>query len=159
LAFTYEEREALIRSKNPAWLYLLALVLPLTSGCIGAQLKFRTVIDKTSPGAGGWQETCLEANVQNMTTGDIYLCSVGIGMPIETGANGYIAPWYAAEIAADCVNEAAERAIRPAPPSTPAALACMDFKNQLSAILNKAVYGSRVNLGCNPGIPVTRVNF
>jgi hypothetical protein len=80
-------------------------------------------------------------------------------MPIETGANGYIPPWYAAELAADCVNEAAERAIRPAPPSTPAAIACMDFKNQLSVILNKVVYGSRVNLGCNPGIPVTRVNF
>lgn len=147
------------RSRNPAWLCLLALPLLLTSGCIGAQLKFRTVVEKTSPGAGGWQETCLEANVQNMTTGDTYLCSLGIGMPVETGANGYIPSWYAAELAADCVNEAAERAIRPAPPSTPAAIACMDFKNQLNVILNKVVYGSRVNLGCNPGIPVTRVNF
>lgn len=147
------------KSKNLSWLCLLTLAPSLTAGCIGAQLKFRTVVEKTSPGAGGWQETCLEALVQNMTTGDAHLCVVGIGMPVETSANGYIASWYAAELAADCVNEAAERAIRPAPPSTPSALACMDFKNLLHAILNKAVYGSRANFGCNPGIPVTRVNF
>lgn len=126
---------------------------------MGAQLKFRTVVERKEPGPGGWQETCLEANVQNMTTGDSHLCVVGIGMPIETRVNGYIAPWYAAEVAADCINEAAERAIRPAPPSTPAAIACMSFKDSLNEILNEQVYGSRANLGCNAGIPVTRVNF
>jgi len=137
----------------------LAVTVSVLSGCIGAQLRFRTVVAKTESGADGWQETCLEANVQNMTTGDTYLCAVNIGMPIENQQNGYIAPWYAAEIAEDCVNEAAERAIRPAPPSTPSALACTNFKETLDKLLRMKVQGSRANLRCNPGVPVTRVNF
>jgi hypothetical protein len=137
----------------------LAVALSMLSGCIGAQLRFRTVVAKTESGADGWQETCLEANVQNMTTGDTHLCSVNIGMPIETKMNGYIAPWYAAEIAEDCINEAAELAIRPAPPSTPSALACTNFKEMLDRLLSMKVQGARTKLRCNPGIPVTRVNF
>lgn len=137
----------------------LAVAIPMLSGCIGAQLRFRTVVEKTRSGSDGWQETCLEANVQNMTTRDTYLCSVNIGMPIENRMNGYIAPWYAAEIAEDCVNEAAQLAIRPASPSTPSALACMNFRSTLLALLSKKVKGSRVNPQCTAGIPVTRVNF
>jgi len=137
----------------------LVATVSVLSGCIGAQLKFRTVVEKTRSGSDGWQETCLEANVQNMTTGDTYLCAVNIGMPIENRQNGYIAPWYAAEIAEDCVNEAAERAIRPAPPSTPSALACMNFRGMLTTLLNERVPGSRVKPLCTAGVPVTRVNF
>jgi hypothetical protein len=137
----------------------LAVTMSMLSGCIGAQLRFRTIVEKTRSGSDGWQETCLEANVQNMTTGDTHLCSVNIGMPIENQMNGYIAPWYAAEIAEDCVNAAAERAIRPAPPSTPSALACMNFRATLLAVLNERVKGSRVTSRCTAGIPVTRVNF
>jgi hypothetical protein len=140
------------------WLRLMALVLPLVTGC-GAQLKFVTVVAKTKPGPGGWQETCLEANVQNMTTGDSAVCPVTIGMPIETEANGYIGSWWAAEIAADCINEASELVIRPAPPESPSALVCMHFVDTVHEILNKRVVGSRVTQKCKPGIPVTRVGF
>ena len=137
----------------------LAVAISMLSGCIGAQLRFRTVVAKSGSGSGGWQETCLEANVQNMTTGDTYLCSVNIGMPIESQKNGYIAPWYAAELAEDCVNEAAERAIRPAPPSTPSALACMNFRGMLTTLLSERVPSSRVTSRCTAGVPVTRINF
>ena len=137
----------------------LAVTISMLSGCIGAQLRFRTIVAKTESGADGWQETCLEANVQNMTTGDTHLCSVNIGMPIENRVNGYIAPWYASEIAEDCVNAAAERAIQPAPPSTPSALACMNFKGMLTTLLSERVPGSRVKSLCTAGVPVTRVNF
>jgi len=137
----------------------LAVMISMLSGCIGAQLRFRTVVEKTRYGSDGWQETCLEANVQNMTTGDTYLCSVNIGMPIENQKNGYIAPWYAAELAEECVNEAAERAIRPAPPSTPSALACMSFRGMLTTLMRERVPGSRVTPQCTAGVPVTRINF
>jgi hypothetical protein len=120
-------------------LRLIALLLPLASGC-GAQLKFVTVVPKTLPGAGGWQETCLEANVQNMTTGDSAVCPVTIGMPIETEANGYIGSWWA-------------------PPESPSTLVCMNFVETVHEILNRSVLGSRAKRGCNPGIPVTRVGF
>lgn len=31
---------------------LIALALPILSGCIGTQLKFKTVVEKTGPGSG-----------------------------------------------------------------------------------------------------------
>lgn len=145
-------------SKPLAWLRWSVLVLPLVSGC-GAQLKFVTVVPRTGSGPGGWQAACLEANVQNMTTGDSFVCSLNIEMPIETRVNGYIAPWEAAEIAAECINKASELVIRPAPPETPSALVCRNFKDTFLAILKESVRGSRVDLGCKPGIPVTRVGF
>lgn len=82
-----------------------------------------------------------------------------VTIPVESRTTGYIAPWYAAEIAEDCVNAAAERAIQPAPPSTPSALACMNFKGMLTTLLSERVPGSRVKSLCTAGVPVTRVNF
>jgi hypothetical protein len=139
--------------------YLLALVLPVMSGCSGAQLKFYTVIEKTGPGPGGWQEACIEARIENMTTRDSQVCTVGIGMPIETRENGHIAPWEAEEIATECINKASNSVIRPAPPESPSALVCMNFKDTFSQLLNERVLGSRVNLGCRKGIPPTRFGF
>jgi hypothetical protein len=138
---------------------LSALVLCTTAGCIGAQLKFRTVIEKSAPGAGGWQETCLEANVQNMTTGDVHLCVVGIGMPVETELNGYISPWDAAEVATDCINEATALAIQPAPPDVPSALACTNFRDTVHRLLREKVVGSRVKPVCRKDVPTTRIGF
>ena len=139
-------------------LWLMALLLSLASGC-GAQLKFVTVVAKPESGAGGWQESCLEANVQNMSTGDSSVCALNIGMPIETKENGYIGSWAAAEIAADCINRAADLIIRPAPPENPSALVCLNFKDTFLKLLKESVLGSRVDIGCEPGIPVTRVGF
>lgn len=140
------------------WLRLSMLVLPFLLGC-GAQLKFATVLPRDGSGQSGWQAACLEANVQNMTTGDSSVCALTIGMPVETLANGYIASWEAAEIAAECINEASDLVIRPAPPESPSALVCRNFKDTLLGILKETVRGSRVELGCKPGIPVTRVGF
>lgn len=145
-------------SKPLVWLRLVALTLPLLTGC-GTQLKFVTVVPGDGSGPSGWQAACLEANVQNMTTGDSSVCSLGIEMPVETLANGYIAPWEAAEIAAECINEASELVIRPAPPESPSALVCRNFKDTFLELLKKSVRGSRVEIGCKPGIPVTRVGF
>lgn len=142
-----------------ARLCLIALVLSIMPGCIGAQLKFYPVIKKTEPGPGGWQEACLEARIENMTTRDSHVCTVGIGMPMETRENGYIAPWVAEEIATECINRATELVIRPAPPESPSALVCLNFKDTFSRLLNERVLGSRVNLGCRKGIPPTRVGF
>jgi len=144
-------------SKPLVWLRLLFLVLPLL-GC-GTHLKFATVVPKDGSGESGWQAACLEANVQNMTTGDSSVCSLTIGMPVETRANGYIAPWEAAEITAECINEAATLVIRPAPPDSPSALVCRNFKDTFYELLKKSVRGSRVEQGCISGIPVTRVGF
>jgi hypothetical protein len=138
---------------------LIALALPLLSGCIGTQLKFKTVVERTGQGPSGWQEACLEALFENMTTQDKHVCLVGIGMPMETRTEGYISPWDAGEIAAECINEASNRVVKPAPPSVPSALACSTFKDELSRILNERIYGSRVKLGCTVGIPHTRVGF
>ena len=87
------------------------------------------------------------------------MCTLNIEMPIETKANGYIAPWEAAEIAAECINKASELVIRPAPPESPSALVCRNFMDAFQTFLRESVRGSRVKQGCNSGIPVTRVGF
>lgn len=145
-------------SKPLVWLLLSASMLSLVLGC-GTQLKFVTVVPRDGTGPSGWQAACLEANVQNMTTGDSSVCALNIEMPIETLANGYIPSWEAAEIAAECINQASELVIRPAPPESPSALVCRSFKDTFQEILKKSVRGSRVEVGCKPGIPVTRVGF
>ncbi|MFL5343301.1 MAG: hypothetical protein ACJ8AT_00810 [Hyalangium sp.] len=94
-----------------------------------------------------------------MTTQDSHVCLIGIGMPIENRENGYIAPWEAAEIATDCINEAVQLVVQPAPPSSPSALVCANFKDAFNQILAKRVRGSRVKLGCGEDIPHTRVGF
>ena len=137
---------------------LLALVLPLMAGC-GVQLQFVKVVDKTELGPDGWQEACLKANTQNMTTGDSYVCALAIGMPIETKKDGYISPREAAYIAAECIQEASRHVIQPAPPEILSAIVCMNFKDEFHRILNERVRGSRVSLGCRPGIPETLVGF
>jgi hypothetical protein len=154
------ERESpVVVSRRLVRLRMLALALSFAPGCIGAQLKFATVIEKTGPGPGGWQEACLEARIENMTIRDSHICTVGIGLPIETRETGYVAPWMAEEIATDCINKASDEVIRPAPPESPSALVCMSFKDTLSQLLNERILGSRVTLGCRKGVPLTRVGF
>ena len=97
--------------------------------------------------------------MENMTTRDSHLCAVGIGMPIETRDHGYIPPWAAADIATECINQASELVVLPAPPDNPSALVCMKFKDTFNQLLNERVLGARVNLGCRKGIPPTRVGF
>jgi hypothetical protein len=118
---------------------LTAMVLPVLAGCIGTQVRFYTVVKKTQDIPDGWQEACLEALIQNMTTKDSHVCAVGVGMPIENKQNGYITSWEAGEIAADCINMAAERAIQPASADNPSALVCLNFKNTLFQILRERV--------------------
>jgi hypothetical protein len=140
-------------------LFLSAMVLAALPGCIGTQVRFYTVVAKTRDAPDGWQEACLEALIQNMTTLESHVCAVGIGMPIQNTQNGYISSWDAGEIAAECINMAADRAIRPASADNPTALVCSDFRNTLTQILGEKVKGSRVNQGCKPGIQPTRVGF
>jgi len=80
-------------------------------------------------------------------------------MPMETKDNGVIPPWEASDIAAECINRASDYVIRPAPPDSPSALVCTSFKDALNQILGEQVLGSRVNLGCRPGIHPTRIGF
>jgi hypothetical protein len=149
----------LSRCRQLARLCLVSMALAVLPQCIGTQVKFYTVVEKTRDAPDGWQEACLEALIQNMTTKDSHVCAVGIGMPVENKQNGYISSWDAGEIAADCINSAAERAIQPASADNPSALVCLNFKNTLSQILGERVRGSRVKQGCQQGIPPTRVGF
>ena len=136
-------------------------LLPLVSGCagIGTQLQFKTVVAYTGRKSGGWQAACLEALIQNMTTRDSHVCRVSMEMPLRTWENGDISNWDAEDIATECINEASESIVRPAPPSVTTAVACTSFKNELSRLLSLRVVGSRVSSVCKEGAPRTRVGF
>ena len=149
-----------MRRRLRGWWALLAL-LPLGSGCagFGTQLRFKTVVAYTGKKSGGWQAACLEALFQNMTTHDSFVCLVSMEMPLRTWANGDISHWDAADIATECIQEASEHVVQPAPPSVPSAVACGDFRNELGRLLSQKVIGSRVSARCKTGVPRTRVGF
>jgi hypothetical protein len=143
---------------------LSALALPLLSGCIlggvqPGQFQFVTIVEKTEPGEGGWREACLHALVENMTTRDSFVCTIGVGMPIQNKQNGFITTWAAQSIAAECANKASELAILPAPATAPSALVCQGFRDQYSALLDKAVRGSRVTGMCHRKTTPVRIGF
>jgi hypothetical protein len=143
---------------------LSALVLPLLSGCIlggvqPGQFQFVTVVEKTEPGAGGWREACIHALVENMTTRDSFVCTIGVGMPIETEEEGFITYRAAQSVAAECANKASELAILPAPATAPSAIVCQGFREQYHALLDKAVRGSRVTAMCHKKTTPVRIGF
>ena len=139
--------------------WLLLVALSLVSGCTGTQVIFKTMVKPPPAQMGGWQEACLEALFQNMTTLESSVCLVSIGMPIQSHQYSFISSWDASQFAADCINDASAEVVQPAPPSTPTALACMSFKNELMRLMNDRVKGSRVTFGCPAGVPHTRIGF
>jgi len=143
---------------------VIVLLLPLLSGCATAgvqpwQFQFVTVVEKTEPGADGWREACIHAFVENMTTRDAYICKIGVGMPIQTKNNGYITTREAQSLAAECANRAAERAIQPAPATSPSALVCQSFKDTYNELLNELVVGARVRLACHQKTTPVKIGF
>lgn len=139
---------------------IYATVLAVDSGCTtGEPLVFVPVVARTRQKPSGWQAACLEALFQNMTTGDKQACVVGIGLPMHTDADGFIATWQAQELATQCITQAANNVVKPAPPSVPTALACMSFRKELTRLLDEHIRGSRVTSWCEENVPRTRVGF
>jgi hypothetical protein len=146
------------------WSCAMALVLSLLSGCVTTgvqpwQFQFVTIVEKTEPKEDGWREACIHALVENMTTRDAYICKIGIGIPIQTKQNGYITTREAQSLAAECANRAAERAIQPAPATSPSALVCQSFKDTYHELLNELVIGSRVRLTCHQKTTPVKIGF
>ncbi|RKI18919.1 hypothetical protein D7Y15_06750 [Corallococcus sp. AB030] len=45
--------------------------------------RFVTVIEQTEPGPGDWREACVHVPLRR-DTGEIFKCTLGVGMPLET---------------------------------------------------------------------------
>jgi hypothetical protein len=143
----------------------VVLLLPLLGGCAATgglqpgHFQFVTVVEKTVAGADGWREACVHALTENMTTQQSFVCQFGVGMPLETKAEGPLSEALAQRIAADCANVAAERVFRPAPAAVPPGLACQSFKKTYHEVLNSAVGGSSVRTECHPKTMPVKVGF
>jgi hypothetical protein len=121
--------------------------------------QFVTTVEKTLPGADGWREACIHANMLNMATKESFVCKFGIGMPIETEAVGPISNSLAQRISADCANQAADIVIGSATAATTPGLACESFKRTFHKVLNKAVQGSRVGTLCHAMTSPVKIGF
>ncbi|RKH46545.1 hypothetical protein [Corallococcus sicarius] len=120
--------------------------------------RFVTVVEKTEPGAGGWQAACVRVPLRR-DTGEVFLCELGIGMPIENGDIGPIPVPLAQRISADCANLAAQTVFSAATPVTALGLACEDFRNTFTLALSKAIIGSRVSKTCRSGTTPVEPRF
>ncbi|RKH64607.1 hypothetical protein D7W81_18330 [Corallococcus aberystwythensis] len=110
--------------------------------------RFVTVVSKTEPGAGGWREACLHVPLRR-DTGEVFMCTLGVGMPLETELLGAISPELAQRISADCVNLAAQTVLAATTPATSLGLACKELRDAFTLALNGAVRGSRVAQACH----------
>ncbi len=147
-------------SALPLW---LGMVLPVLPGCSINQyqpghFQFTTIVEKTEAGAGGWRAACVHATVVNKSTLEPYFCRFGVGMPMETEEIPFMSEPLARRIAADCANEAL-REVLASPASPLPGLVCRQFTNTFNAVLNRAVFGSRVTSECEKKTNPIRVEL
>ena len=109
--------------------------------------RFDTIVKQTGPGAGGWRAACVHVPLRR-DTGEVFLCKLGVEVPIETEDMGLIPVPLAQRISADCANLAAQTVFSAATPVTALGLACEDFRNTFTLALSGAIIGSRVEKKC-----------
>jgi hypothetical protein len=112
-----------------------------------SHFRFVPIVEQGEPGAGGWQEACLDLRLAH-DDGRAFLCKVGVEMPMETGELGPIPPSRAQRLAAKCANEAADLALSATTPATPLGMACTSFVNTFRVRLKITVKGARVESFC-----------
>ncbi|RKH15316.1 hypothetical protein D7V97_00470 [Corallococcus sp. CA053C] len=120
--------------------------------------RFVTIVEQTGPGADGWQAACVRVPLRR-DTGEVFLCELGIGMPLETKPLGPIPVPLAQRISADCANLAAQKVFSAATPVTALGLACEEFRSTFRIALSGAVSGSRVESVCRPETTPVRPRF
>jgi hypothetical protein len=110
--------------------------------------QFATVVKHRGEGAGGWRAACLHVGIKR-STGELYICKMGVGMPIQTETEGLVSHSLAQRIAAECANAAAQVAFAPTTPATALGLACESFKSAYRLALGGALSGSSVRTECH----------
>ncbi|HEX8699523.1 MAG TPA: hypothetical protein VF815_11845 [Myxococcaceae bacterium] len=136
-----------------AWLLLLPNcatgTMTLVEGSVGPEhFHFVTVVRQQGEAPGGWRAACIHIPLSR-TTGESFLCRMGVEMPIKTEADGLLSTPLAQRISADCANLAAQIALGAVTPATPLGVACESFKEHYRVFLNNAVSGSRVRTLCH----------
>ncbi|NPD22659.1 hypothetical protein D7Y27_00295 [Corallococcus sp. AB004] len=111
--------------------------------------RFVTVIEQTEPGPGGWREACVHVPLRR-DTGEIFKCTLGIGLPIHAKGSEPIPVELAQRISANCANLAAQAVFSATTPVTALGLACEEFRTTFGTALDAAILGSRVRQQCHP---------
>lgn len=137
-----------------------ALILVLMTGCAAGgsmtivqgsvlphHFRFVTIVPKRGKGAGGWRAACVHIALRR-STGDAYLCKLGVEMPIEN-TSGLITVETAQSLSAACANSSAPLAFESVTPATPLVLACQSFKNAYDLTLREAIIGAIVKMDCH----------
>jgi hypothetical protein len=124
-------------------------MVTLVEGSVSPEhFQFVTVVNQQGEEPGGWRAACIHIPLSR-TTGDSFICRMGVEMPLKTDADGLISTPLAQRISADCANLAAQIALGAVTPTTPLGMACESFKTHYRTFLNNAVGGSRVKTQCH----------
>lgn len=137
-----------------------ALILVLMAGCAAGgsmaivqgsvqphHFRFATIVPKRGKGAGGWRAACVHIALRR-AAGDVYLCKLGVEMPIEN-QTGPIMVEQAQSLSAACANSAAPLAFESVTPATPLVVACQSFKTAYDLTLREAIVGATVRMDCH----------
>jgi hypothetical protein len=120
--------------------------------------QFITVVEKTGPGPGGWREACVHVPIRR-DTGEVFMCSLGVGMPIQTRGSEPLPLALAQRISADCANLSAQMSFSQTTPITSLGLACEGFRSTFTTALGGAVKGSRVSQMCHKATTPIRLGL
>jgi hypothetical protein len=116
--------------------------------------QFYTVVKQRDDKPGGWRAACIHLNIQRANTGESFICTFGVEVPMQNKDMPISIP-LAQRIAAERTDEAARLVFGAATPTSPLGLLCEAFKKTLRARLQASIGGSRLETVCRKeAIPV-----
>ncbi|WP_309895030.1 hypothetical protein [Archangium sp.] len=149
--------------------YAIALLCLMSAGCAPSakrtrtivtgrieprHFQFYTVVKQRDNKAGGWRAACVHLNIQRKNTGESFVCTFGVEVPMQNKDMPISVP-LAQRIAAERTDEAARLVFGAATPASPLGLLCEAFKKTLRARIQASIGGSRLETVCREeAVPV-----
>ena len=116
--------------------------------------QFYTIVEKTKSEPGGWRAACIHLNIQRKNTGESFICTFGVEVPMANKDMPLSLP-LAQRIAAERTDESARLVFGAATPESPLGLLCEAFKKTFRARLKASIGGARVDTVCREeAVPV-----
>jgi len=118
--------------------------------------QFYTVVEKNDEDGepGGWRAACVHLTIRRKNTGESFVCTFGVEVPMTNNEMPVSAP-LAQRIAAARADEAARFVFGAATPASPLGLLCQAFRNTLRTRIKASIAGSRVDTVCKEeAVPV-----
>jgi hypothetical protein len=116
--------------------------------------RYYPVVERAGDEPGGWRAACVHLKIQRANTGEAFVCTFGVEVPMANKDMPISTP-LAQRIAAERAHEAARIVFSAATSESPLGLLCESFKKTFRARMKASIAGSRVDTVCREeAVPV-----